>query len=221
MSATLDRGAALRERLPALVFVADEARLRGRDITNMVSDAVSGGVDIVQLRARELPHERILPLAAAVREITANRALFFVNSAVEVAVEVGADGVHLPETGGSIDAVRSRVGDAILISSAVHSVSAAVAAERDGSDLLQIGTVFATASKPGAETIGLSGLANVCRTVRVPCIAVGGITEANAADVIAAGAAGVAVVGAIGSVSPPAAAVAALREALVSAHARG
>jgi thiamine-phosphate pyrophosphorylase len=220
VSATSDRGAALRARLPALVFVADEARLRGRDISEVVSAAVSGGADIVQLRAKDLSHGEICALAAALRGVTANRALFFVNSDVEAAIEVAADGVHLPEEGSTTEAVRSRVGEGTLISRAVHSVAAAVGAKREGADFLQAGTVFQTASKPGADTLGIGGLAEVCRAVSIPCIAIGGITTENAADVVRAGASGVAVVGAIGEASDPASAAAALQEAVSATRAR-
>jgi thiamine-phosphate pyrophosphorylase len=79
----------------------------------------------------------------------------------------------------------------------VHSVEAAVAAEREGVDMLVLGTVYASASHRGGDTIGLAGVRAVCDAVRLPVIAIGGITTENAADVLRAGARGVAVVGAI------------------------
>jgi len=92
---------------------------------------------------------------------------------------------------------RAIVGEEMLISRAVHSAEAAARAGREGADIVQIGTIFETESKPGAAAIGLDGLREACAAASVPVVAIGGITAENAAAVIAAGAAGVAVIGAI------------------------
>lgn len=135
---------------------------------------------------------------------------------MEAALEARADGVHLPESGPSIAEARARAGGALLISRAVHSIDAAVQAERDGADVLQLGTVFETASKPGAAPIGLDGVREVCGAMRIPVIAIGGITPANAPDVMRAGAAGVAVIGSILDAGDPRAAAEALRAAIAA-----
>ena len=142
--------------------------------------------------------------------------MFFVNGDVDAAISLGADGVHLPEGGAAIADVRARVGSDVLISRAVHSVDAAVRAEAEGADIVQLGTVFETASKPGRAPIGIEGVRAVCAAVQIPVIAIGGIAAANAGDVIRVGAAGVAVIGAIFDAEDPRAAAAALREAIDS-----
>ena len=115
--------------------------------------------------------------------------------------------------------MRARIGPGVLISRAVHSVEAAIRAEHDGADIVQLGTVFETASKPGRAAIGVAGVRAVCGSVRLPVIAIGGINALNAGDVIRAGASGVAVIGAILDADDPCAAAAALREAIDAAFA--
>ena len=202
---------------PSLVLVTDGARLHGRALEDVVRIAVAGGVQVVQLREKSLSHDALVELGGRVRDAIAGRALFIVNGDVDAAIALGADGVHLPEDGAAIADVRARVGPDVLISRAVHSVLAAVRAESEGADMVQLGTVFETASKPGREPIGIAGVRAVCAAVRIPVIAIGGITATNTGDVFAAGASGVAVIGAIFDGDEPRASAAALRVAIDAA----
>lgn len=211
----------LRFRRPALVLVTDADRLHGRAIEDVVREAVLGGVDAVQLREKDHAHAALLGLGALVRDAIAGRALFVVNSDIDAAFALRADCLHLPEDCESIAAARARLGGDILISRAVHSVDAAVRAEHEGADIVQIGTVFPSRSHPGGPTIGVEGLRAVCDAVRVPVIAIGGITAANAGDVIRAGAAGVAVIGAILDAGDPRTAASELRGAIDAVLAAG
>lgn len=190
-----ERRARLARYLPAVMLVTDASRLRGRALANVVRAAAGGGVNMVQLRDRDLsPGERLVR-SGELRAALASRALLLVNADADAAVAAGADGLHLPARD-----TRTRRGDIpehVLLSRAVHSVEEAAAAERAGADMLVLGTVFASASHPGGATIGLDGVRVVCEAVRVPVIAIGGITAANAGDVMRAGADGVAVIGAI------------------------
>ena len=198
---------------PALVLVTDSGRLRGRDLADVVSEAVAGGVNVVQLREKAMPHDDLVALAARVRDAIAGRALLFINSDVAAAVRVGANGVHLPE-GTVPKSASDAAARGLLVSRAVHGTDAALLAERDGADLVQLGTVFETSSKPGAVTIGIAGVRDACERVSVPVIAIGGITPANAGEVMLAGAAGIAVIGAVLDATDPRAAAAALRTAI-------
>jgi len=195
---------------PALMLVTDRSRLRGRVLADVVDAAVVGGVTVVQLRDREATHADLLRDARVLREVTRGRALLLVNSDVEAALASGADGVHVPEHGATVANTRTRAGGRLLVSRAVHSVEAA----RAGADLLVAGTVFDTASKPGAATLGVDGLAAICASVSVPVIAIGGIAAGNVASAIEAGARGVAVIGAILDAPDARAAAADLRRAL-------
>jgi len=209
-----------RIRVPALVLVTDTSRKPQAETTgtawldDVVRDAVLGGVTIVQLREKQLARGDLIALGLHVRDAIAGRALFFVNSDAEAAIALGADGIHLPADGASIGTVRDHVGAKMLISRAVHSSEEAVRAERAGADMVQAGTLFETASKPGVRLLGLDGLGSLCASVDVPVIAIGGISAANAGDAIGAGAAGVAVIGAIAGASDARAAAAGLRAAI-------
>ena len=197
---------------PALVLVTDSARRpegSGR-VSHIVREAVLGGVNIVQLREKHLSQTQLVDLGRRVRDAIDGHALLFINGDVEAAIALGADGVHLPEDGLAIPDVRARVGEHLLISRAVHGIDAALQAERDDADLLQLGTIFETASKPGVPPLGIEGVRAVCAAVRVPVIAIGGISAANAAGVLGAGAAGVAAIGAIFDAEDPRAAAAGL-----------
>lgn len=184
---------------PALVLVTDAARLRsrGRDLAEIVDDAVSGGVSIVQLREKDLQTPDLVALGTRVRDAIGGRAMFFVNGDVEAARALKADGIHIPSYGGTIRDVRRCLGSEILVSLAVHSIEGARRAEAEGADVIQIGTLFASSTHPHGRTLGVDALRDVCAAVSPPVIAIGGIDETNAADAIAAGAAGVAVISAI------------------------
>lgn len=201
---------------PVLMLVTDASRLRGRSLESVVRAAIDGGVNVVQLRERALAHDHMTALATRLRAAIGGRALLLVNSDVAAAQASGADGVHLPEGGASIAETRHRAGETMLISRAVHGVDAAVAAERDGADLLVLGTVFASASHPAGTAIGGEGVRAVCARVGVPVIAIGGITPGNAGAVVRAGAAGIAVIGAIFDAEDPRAAAAGLRAAIAA-----
>jgi thiamine-phosphate pyrophosphorylase len=214
-----ERRARLARRLPALMLVTDGARLRERALADVVRDAVSGGVNMVQLREKHLERPALLRTGAEVREAVTGRALFFVNGDIEVARALRAEGLHLPSYGATIRDARRRLGDEIIISLAVHSVEAAVRGEAEGADLLVLGTVFDTTSHPGVATIGLAGLRETANAVGIPVIGIGGVTTDNAADVIRAGAAGVAVISAIFD-APDARRAASLLRAAIATEAR-
>jgi thiamine-phosphate pyrophosphorylase len=204
---------------PAVVLITDTTSLRGRALAGIVGAAVDGGVSIVQLRDKAASHDALVRDGRAVRAAIGGRALFFVNSDVEAAIALGADGVHLPDDCASLASVRARVGASMMISRAVHTIDAAIAAQRDGADVVQAGTLFETPSKPGAAVLELDGLRAICEVVHIPVIAIGGVTALNAAAAIDAGAAGVAVIGAILDADDPCAAATALVAAVSKAAA--
>jgi thiamine-phosphate diphosphorylase len=142
-----------------------------------------------------------------------------VHSGYSAAASVDAEGVHLPESlAHEVEPIRDKWLGA-LISRSVHSLEAAVQAERDGADMLILGTVFPSPSHPGGPTIGLDGVRAVCDAVSIPVIGIGGITAQNAGDVIRAGASGIAVISAIFDADDPREAAAELRAAIDTAWA--
>jgi len=179
---------------PALMLVTDR-RLAGSEgaLVRAVDEAVTGGVNAVQLREKDLPLPELVRLARRLREATAGRALLVLNTPVEVAMEVGADGVHLPEDAEMLR--RPRPG--LIVGRSVHSPVAAVQAAAEGVDYVVAGPVYRTRSHPGAPPIGAGGLRQIVSSVQAPVIGIGGITVSNAPAVMGTGAAGVAVISAI------------------------
>ena len=151
--------------------------------------AVEGGATVVQLRRKEASTDELVEAGAGFGELPAT---FVVNDDVEAAIRLRADGVHL----GSQDAGAERaVAAGLLLGTSAAGVDEARAGEAQGAGYVGAGPVWATPSKPDADpAIGLDGLAEICRAVSVPVVAIGGIDASNAADCIRAGAAGVAVI---------------------------
>ena len=179
------------------MLITDRARLRGRSPEEVASQAVDGGVCAVQLREKDLSSGELYDLALTLRHVLRGRALFLVNERADVALAVGADGVHLPEHSLPGRAVREMVVEACIVGRSVHSVEAAVRAEAEGADFVEVGAVYETASKPGAAPAGVELVRAVAEAVHVPVVAVGGITAEKVAEVVEAGADGIAVIGAI------------------------
>lgn len=204
----------LHWRDPCLMLVTDRTRLRGRALEEVVSQAIEGGVNAVQLREKDLPGGELYDIAITLRAVTRGRAVLLVNDRLDVALAAGADGVHLPERSVPVRKVRDFAGEACLVGRSVHSAEAAGDAVRDGADYLVAGTVYETASKPGAPAAGLELIRAVTEAVNAPVLAIGGITPERVPEVIAAGADGVAVIGAIWDAADPRAAARALRAAL-------
>ena len=204
---------------PYLVLITDRSRLRGRSFEAVVCPAVEGGVNAVLLREKDLETGELYDLAMMLRHLLRGQALFLVNDRVDVALATGADGVHLPERSLPGKAARQIAGESCIIGRSVHSVEAALRAADEGDDYVQAGAAYETASHPGQAPAGVELIRGVAEAVRVPVIAVGGITAANAAEVIHAGADGVAVISAVWDAADPRAAARALREALDAAYA--
>ena len=150
--------------------------------------AVEGGATVVQLRVKA-PTEQVVEAGRGFRELPAT---FVVNDDIDAAVELGADGVHL---GREDEGAERALAAALLVGVSAASVAEARAGEVGGAAYVGAGPVWATPTKPDADPpIGLEGLAEICRAVSVPVIAIGGVDSSNAAACIQAGAAGVAVV---------------------------
>jgi thiamine-phosphate pyrophosphorylase len=186
--------ARLPERRPLLYYITDRKALPGQNPLPLIEAAVRAGVDLIQIRERDLPTRELLALverALALAAKTPTRVL--VNDRLDIAQVAGA-GLHLPAHSFPVAAVRRRVGRGLLIGASTHNLDELQAAEQGGADFAVFGPVFATASKPGATPVGLEKLSEAVRAVRIPVLALGGVTLENAADCLRAGAAGLAAI---------------------------
>jgi thiamine-phosphate diphosphorylase len=151
--------------------------------------AVGGGATVVQLRRKGATTDELVDAGQEFPELDA---LFVVNDDVEAAVRLGANGVHL---GRADQGAERAVAAGLLLGTSAASVAEALEGERQRAAYIGAGPVWATPSKPDADSaIGLEGLAEICRAVSIPVVAIGGIDASNAGDCIRAGAAGVAVI---------------------------
>ena len=143
-----------------------------------------------------------------------NRSLLLINDRLDIVQACGADGAQLPENGLPTPVARWVLGRHALLGRSVHSVEAAQQAEADGADMVSVGPVFETPSKPKAHPVGTALIKEIAESVPLPVIAIGGVTPENAGEVIRAGAAGVAVISAICGADDPRAAAEALTQAM-------
>ncbi|HON40641.1 MAG TPA: thiamine phosphate synthase [Methanoculleus sp.] len=182
-----------------LYVITDETVGRGRSHAELATQAVDGGADVIQLRDKRLPAPDLLEAATAIRKITRDSgALFIVNDHLDLALRVGADGVHLGAADIPLPEARSLSPPGFIIGASVGSVAGALRAEAAGADYVALSPTFATGSKSDAGPgFGLFVLSAIRAAVSVPLIAIGGINAGNVADVIAAGADGVAVISAV------------------------
>ncbi|MFM0518914.1 MULTISPECIES: thiamine phosphate synthase [Caballeronia] len=207
----------------SLYLVLDPVQCGGHDAAIAVARAaLEGGATIVQLRAPEWHKRAWFDLARAVLPITrAHGVPFVINDHVDVALAVGADGVHIGQRDLPADAARRLLGPDALIGLSVSNPDETADAQKLAGviDYLGAGPVYATPTKTDASTpCGIDGLAEICAAARLPTVAIGGIQAHNAADVMRAKPAGLAVVSAICKAADPREAAAALRATVLRAR---
>ncbi len=209
-------GPARRERLAgSRLYLVLEARPRGEGPSPLLQAALRGGVDVVQLREKELPDEALVAAAEPFREMCAEHgALFVLNDRPDLVEACDADGVHVGQADAPALQARSRVGAERLVGVSVTSREQMVAAQDAGADYAGVQAIFATPTKPEEVAYGLEIVHVAAATLTIPWFAIGGIELGNVAGVVAAGASGVAVVRAIRDADDPEAAARELRAAL-------
>jgi thiamine-phosphate pyrophosphorylase len=180
-------------------MITDRSRFAGAEeaLLTRVAAAVREGVDLVQVRERDLDARSLTRLVErCVAAAAGTRTRVLVNDRVDVALAAAAHGVHLRGDSMPAARVRAMAPRAFLVGRSVHSRDEAVRAEAEGGlDYLLFGTVFETVSKPGIAAAGVTALADAAKATRLPVLAVGGITAARVAAVVEAGAAGFAAIG--------------------------
>jgi thiamine-phosphate pyrophosphorylase len=198
-----------------LYVLVDPEHTRSRDPVQIARAALAGGCAVLQLRAKHLPDASRLFLARELRALAhAAGVPFVVNDRVDLALLVGADGVHLGQDD-VLPAEARTLAPRLAIGLSTHSLAQAVAGAHSGADLLGFGPVFETRSKERPDpVVGLDTLAAVVRSVGLPVVAIGGIRLDNASAVAATGARLAAVIGAVGEADDPEAAARALHTAI-------
>ena len=188
-----------------LYLVTSQALSRGRSTLEIVDAALAGGVRLIQLREKEMPMPDFLRLATQIRARTASaKALLIINDRLDVALAVGADGVHLGQADFPIAPAR-RLAPDLIIGASTHSPAEAQAAEHAGASYINVGPLFPTQTKQiSGEFLGLEGLSKIARHVTIPWTVMGGIKQKHIPDLLKAGARTIAVVTAVTAAADPA-----------------
>ncbi len=168
-------------------------------LTDIILQAVEGGVDTVQLREKDLNTRDLYNLAKEAREITKKKDVkLIINDRVDIAIAVNADGVHLGWQSLGIEIVRRMIGQDKLIGFSAHSLKDAESAEKSGADYVSISPIFNTKHKGfSVKPFGAGEVGKIKKLVTIPVIALGGINEKNVNEVLENGADGIAVISAI------------------------
>lgn len=189
----------------SLYLVTDRDLAPDRSLVEVVQAAVRGGVSCVQLREKHCCSREFVTLARAVKAVLAPGQIpLIINDRLDVALAVGADGVHLGQRDIPLDLAGRIAGSRLIIGISVESVEDALWAEQNGADYLGVSPIFTTPTKVDtAAPLGLEGLRSIRQAVRTPLVGIGGLNRDNAGEVIQAGADGVAVVSAIVAARDP------------------
>lgn len=195
-----------------LYAVTDRAWLAGRTLYSQVEAAIDGGATFVQLREKALDPADILAEARQLAALCRARGVpFVVNDSVEIALEAGADGVHVGQQDMAAGRARALLGPDKIVGVSAHNAAEALAAQAAGADYLGCGAAFVTGTKTDAKPIPRETLRAVTAAVRIPVVAIGGIGRDNLPQLRGCGLAGVAVVSALFAQEDVAAAARALR----------
>jgi thiamine-phosphate pyrophosphorylase len=188
-----------------LCFIADSEAAAGRDVLQLIAEAVEGGATTIQLRGKKWTSREFLDVGIkAFRFLGPKKIPLIINDRVDIALACRADGVHLGQDDMPLPYAREILGKSRIIGISVATPAEAQAAEKGGADYVGAGPVFGTLSKKDlGPLLGLAGLRKIREKVKIPILAIGGINAANAGKVIRAGADGVAVISAIAAAKNP------------------
>lgn len=181
-----------------LYLVTDRDCLGIRDLGQSIEEAIRGGVTLIQLREKHASSREFFEIALRVKEITTRYQIpLIINDRLDIALAIDADGLHIGQDDLPLPLARKLFGDGKIIGVSAHSLEEALLAEQHGADYLGVGAVYPTATKADANAVTLDQLTEIKNSVNIPVVAIGGIHEKNAREVMTTGIDGIAVVSAI------------------------
>lgn len=182
----------------SIYLVTDDGCLQGRALIDCVCEALEGGVTLVQYRAKTASSAEMYAEALQLKALCDSfNVPLIINDRLDIAMAVGAAGVHLGQDDLPCAAARRILGEDYLIGVSAHNPAEAKAALQSGADYLGCGAVFGTATKADVKKLGTEGLTAICREKGLPVVGIGGVTADNYREVRAAGADGAAIVSGI------------------------
>lgn len=182
----------------SIYLVTDDGCLQGRALIDCVREALEGGVTLVQYRAKTASSAEMYAEALQLKALCDSfNVPLIINDRLDIAMAVGAAGVHLGQDDLPCAAARKLLGEDYIIGVSAHNPAEAKTALQSGADYLGCGAVFGTATKADVKKLGTDGLAAICREKGLPVVGIGGVTADNYREVRAAGADGAAIVSGI------------------------
>lgn len=182
----------------SIYLVTDDGCLQGRSLLDCVREALEGGVTLVQYRAKTASSAEMYAEALQLKALCDSfNVPLIINDRLDIAMAVGAAGVHLGQDDLPCAAARKLLGEDYIIGVSAHNPAEAKAALQSGADYLGCGAVFGTATKADVKKLGTDGLAAICKAKGLPVVGIGGVTADNYREVRAAGADGAAIVSGI------------------------
>lgn len=187
-----------RKEMLLLYAVTDDSWTGRQSLYEQIEDALKGGVTIVQLREKQKPEDEFVEEAIRIRELCHRYQVpLLINDRVDVALKSGADGVHVGIEDTPVEEIRRIVPEHFIIGATAKTVEQARAAQQAGADYLGVGAVFPSPTKKNAIRITREQLKEICSSVSIPAVAIGGISLENAEQLQGGGMEGIAVVSAI------------------------
>lgn len=182
-----------------LLYAVTNSKLPSdKSLIEQVESALKGGITCLQLREKDLDEVSFLSRAIEMQKLCEKyRVPLIINDNVDVAIQSGAAGVHVGQSDMPVTEVRKLVGDNMIIGVSAHNVEEAKLAEAGGADYLGVGAIYATTTKPDASYVPVSELKRICRAVRIPVVAIGGMERGTISKLSGTGVDGVAMVSAI------------------------
>jgi thiamine-phosphate pyrophosphorylase len=183
-----------RDFTPTIYAIIDEKYLSTQPIENIVKIVEKYGATMIQLRIKTLPDRKFYNYARRIKNsIKKARTRFIINNRLDIALACRADGVHIGHKDIGLKLARRIMGGNYIIGTSARTIAAAKRAERAGADYIGVGSIFKTKTKTDARVCGISVLRTICKSVAIPVVGIGGITNKNYRRVFKAGARGIAV----------------------------
>ena len=193
-----------KSQIDLSLYLVTEESIAIEELTKIIAESVSGGVSIVQLREKNNSSLSFYKKASALKQLLNELSIpLIINDRVDIALAVGADGIHIGQDDLPLPVVKQMVPEDMIVGVSVSTLEEALEAERNGADYIGVGSVFPTKTKQDATLMAIGDLEEICRSVSIPAVAIGGITADNISTLSDSGLSGTAVVSAIMNADSP------------------
>ncbi|MFJ7931506.1 thiamine phosphate synthase [Peribacillus sp. NPDC096448] len=193
-----------KSQIDLSLYLVTEESIAIEELTKIIAESVSGGVSIVQLREKNNSSLSFYKKASALKQLLNELSIpLIINDRVDIALAVGADGIHIGQDDLPLPVVKKMVPEDMIVGVSVSTLEEALEAERNGADYIGVGSVFPTKTKQDATLMALEDLGEICRSVSIPAVAIGGISADNISSLSDSGLSGAAVVSAIMNADDP------------------